>query len=470
MKKSVFLIACLFAVTCAALAYSGRDHAGGPPSDPVPGRFGTGLLNLTARLIQDKIHMGGDGTVGLALTFAAQPGSDSDRVDRSRVDMVIVLDRSGSMQGAKIAHAKRATLDLLASLSPEDRVALVSYSDDVRRHCGLTELNAAGRAALETMVHEIVAAGATNLGGGLQEGIHVLLQQSRKGNAGKVILISDGLANRGVTQPATLGNMAFTAAEKAFAVSTVGVGAEFNEQLMTNIADRGAGTYHYLENPGTFAEVFLKEFFHSREVMAAAVEVRIPLPRGASLIHAAGYPVEVKDGCAVFHPGELRSGQTRKLFLTFRFDTAEPQSWKIENIAARYFHKGEPHSIALPESFHVACVKDPREAVASIHKNEWEQKVLREDYSRLKEEVAHEVRKGNKKAALGLIDVYRRLQQEVNASVNSPAVASNLEKDLDHLRQTVDETFAGTGGEVAEKQKSNAKALQYDGYMGRRAK
>jgi Ca-activated chloride channel homolog len=474
IRKPLLLVGCLVAVTCAAMAYSSRGNSAPAPTPlaPVPAPMSAkgGIVTLAGHLIQDKIHGGGDGTVGLALTLSADRVSGSTGSEAALVDMVIVLDRSGSMQGAKIRDARQATLDLLSSLSPGDRFALITYSDDVTRHCGLMDLTPANRASLETMIRNIQPGGSTNLGGGLQEGIRALQEGRRKGLPGRVILISDGLANRGITDPKALGAMASTAIEEAFAVSTVGVGSDFNEHLMTSLADRGAGNYHYLENPATFAEVFLKEFLHTREVAASSLEIRIPLPQGASMVHAAGYPVEVRDGCAVFHPGDLRSGQARQLFVTLRLDTRQERNWEIAGIVARYFHKGEPRSVTLAGSFHVACVKDPREALASIHKNEWERKVLQEDYNLLKEEVAKDIQRGDKKAAIDRIESYRSVQEAVNSTVNSPAVAGNLGNDLGQLRQQVDATFQGAPAEVTEKQKSNSKALQFKGYEGRRGK
>ena len=104
----------------------------------------------------------------------------------------------------------------------------------------------------------------------------------------------------------SLGNMATISTENGFAVSTVGVGSDFNEHLMTYIADRGAGNYYYLENPNLFAEVFLKEFKITRAAAATSVEVRIPLRDGLTVVDASGYPIQMKNGQAVIQQGNFR--------------------------------------------------------------------------------------------------------------------------------------------------------------------
>ncbi len=462
--RPLLLVGCLIAVTCVAMAYSNGEV---PPSPSVVAK--SGILTLSGHLAQDKVICGGDGTVGLSLTLHADDVPELHQKDARHVDLVIVLDRSGSMQGRKIQDAKQAVLDLLANLSKRDRFALVSYSNGVRRHSNLLPVTATNRMLLASTIQEISADGGTNLGAGLQEGINVLMGARRNGNLAKVILVSDGLANQGITNPTALGNMASVAVRKEFAISTVGVGADFNEHLMTTIANRGTGNYYYLENPNAFAAVFRKEFHNTKTAAATSVEVRIPLTGGMSLVDAGGYPVETSENQAVFYPGDVLSGQTRKLFLTLQVPTNEEATFEMKGITARYLQEGRPCSVSLSKPFKIACVKNQDEVFASINKSEWEQKVLRDDYNRLREEVAADIKQGNEKEALDRIDRYYHKQQAVNSVVGSSQVEDNLDKDLGELRGFVEETFQGEPEAVVHKQKQNAKALQYEGYSGRRS-
>ena len=174
--------------------------------------------------------------------------------------MVIVLDRSGSMKGRKINDARQAVLKLLSDLTSQDRFALVTYSDGVQIASGLLNVtrtigsvwkrqSAGCGSAAEPISGPVCRQVSTSSG-----------HQTTVPNAAKVILISDGLANKGITDVQALSEIAAVAVEREFAVSTVGVGIEFNEYLMTAIADQGTGSYYYLENPAAFAEVFQKEF------------------------------------------------------------------------------------------------------------------------------------------------------------------------------------------------------------------
>jgi hypothetical protein len=106
--------------------------------------------------------------------------------------------------------------------------------------------------------------------------------------------------------------------------------------------------------------------------------------------------------------------------------------------------------------------------VSSIDRDRWESKVLKEDYGRLKQEVAADVGSGRMDGALKRIDDYEREQKALNSAVRSPAVERNLETDLKDLRKRVADTFSGPAAAVAEKQKAGAKSLQYEGYSERR--
>jgi len=469
--KPLFVVGFLIVITGAAMAYSSRGNpwVSNLITAPNPGNLDkNGVISLTGRLVQDKVLQGGDGTADLALSLHADDMLNPDKGIAQHADMVIVLDRSGSMKGSKIRNAKHAVLNLLSDLSEKDRFALVTYSDGVETHSDLVPVTGLNRKHLISLVNRIRAGGGTNLGAGLQTGINTLVRAKKIGNIGKVILISDGLANQGITDSSSLGNMASIAVDKEFSVATVGVGTEFNEQLMTYIADQGAGTYYYLKNPKVFAQVFQKEFYNSRATAATAVEVTIPLRNGMSLVNASGYPIKTTKDHARFHPGNLHSGQTRTLFLTFKMPTHNQKIFEINGITVRYIHNGRPCHAVLSKSFEIACVKNQREVISSIDKEEWEKQVTQEDYNKLKDEVSMDIKDGKEKKALDRIQTYYRKKQQLNTVVGSGKVAENLDKDLNELRHVVTDTFTGSSEAVMQKQKANSKALQYEGYKGRR--
>ena len=470
--RNFLMIFVLIVATGVAMAYSSNMIGDSGSNRTIsPSRHHTAdsqALEISGHLIQNKVLQGSGGIVGLNLTLKAAELPATDGREVRNVDMVIVLDRSGSMKGSKIEDARRAVLELLSGLTADDRFALITYSDDVHIAVGLSNVTTANRVRITSAVNTIRAGGGTNLGAGLLAGMDTLGSQNQHTNSAKVILISDGLANKGLTDVKALSNIAAGAVEKEFAVSTVGVGTEFNENLMTAIADRGTGRYYYLENPAAFAEVFKKEFYNTRTAAVTAVKIHIPINNGITLVDAAGYPIINQDDHLIFYPGNLRSGQTRNLYLTLQVPTNKHKTFKLDKIKLSYQYGNRAYEAALEDSFKIVCLNNPKKVYSSIDKTSWSEKVINEDFNRLKQEVAADIKSGKKHRALKKIDKYYQERESVNAVVGSSEVAENLDSDLKELKTIVKDTFEGAPAAVRQKQKANAKTLQFEGYSGRR--
>ncbi len=304
----------------------------------------------------------------------------------------------------------------------------------------------------------------------MQRGIDILTEAEKTGNIGKLILISDGLANQGITDPVALGNMAGTSVEMEFGLSTIGVGIDYNEQLMTMLADRGTGNYHFLDDPARFAQVFEKEFNCARAVAATSVKVKIPVQNGVSVVDVAGFPFQTENNNVIFYPGDLLSGQERKLFVTLKLPTDKECNIDLGSISAEYMNKGKHCVDTIDEHLRIARVRDRQQGSASIEKKEREDKITQEEYSKLKEQVAYDIKGGKKDEAMAKIQKYYDDVSVVNSAVGSAEVSQNLDQELGDLREAVEETFVGTPSAVQEKQKAASKAIQYEGYSVRRSK
>jgi len=442
-----------------------RVAAAGLPADPADSP-----LAISAHLVQDKVLRGSEGTVNLALTLAAPAVEPSEAGPRHAVDLMVVLDRSGSMNGQKIGDARRAIQRLIRALTPRDRLAIVAYSNTAETLAGLLPMTASKRQELSSLVGGIQPGGGTNLGAGLEAGLRAFAVTPPGGRHRKLILISDGLANHGVTDPHALGRMAARGLVHDWVVSTVGVGHEFNEHLMTTLADHGAGTYYYLEDPVAFASVFEREYHHSAAAAASGLSVSVPLHDGVRLIDAGGFPITHRDGRAGFSPGSLRFGQRRTFYLTLAIPTETPGEVAVQGVQVRYRTPTRMVTALLPEIFTIACVENPEDVMASIRKDAWAAKTLQEDFSRLKQAVADAIRDGDERKAMQRIQSYRQEKAAVNKVVASSRVAENLDEEVVALGTYVRETFAGQPEAVAKKQKQNAKVLQYEAYQKRRAK
>ena len=129
--KPLFIIGCLITLTCAALVYASKTNPFRVWPDPGKSPK-NGIVTLTGQMTQDKILYGGDGLAALALTMTADEVVDVDRGDARHVDMVVVLDRSGSMNGKKLEDALFDLVQAVVSSSRISSARRMSFSSRER--------------------------------------------------------------------------------------------------------------------------------------------------------------------------------------------------------------------------------------------------------------------------------------------------------------------------------------------------
>ena len=424
---------------------------------------GNGTVSFTGQLDRSAVQVGGDGLVRMELVLSAANGPERG-VRRVPTDLLVVLDHSGSMAGEKLEYARLAIHELVSQLGPEDRFALITYSDGAELSIPL------GLAAPETRqgwlatVDRIGPAGGTNMSSGLDLALENVLRLRAAGRAPRVILISDGLANQGDATPEGLVGRAKRAAQAELALSTVGVGADFNEYLMTQLADAGGGNYYYVERGTELAPVFAREFGAARATVASAVAVEITPADGVRVVDAAGYPLEQSGGRVIVRPGTLFGGQERRIWVTLAVPHDAPADHALGRFALSFKEGETARTLAFDQTPQVACVGSPEEFFAAVDVPAWERSVAVEGFNKMQDEVARQVKAGRREEARAAMDAFRRDAGRMNERLKSPAVQQKLDA-LGEMDREVAGAFVGSEPEQKSKQNALSKdraAAAYD--------
>jgi Ca-activated chloride channel family protein len=447
-RKQTLLVIALLAVTVTA-GLGARSAAWLLPGDiasdsstPVLDfvAAGSGPVHFTGQLDRGAVLEGSDGRVKLELVIRGDDLASKARAGRVPTDLVVVLDRSGSMKGQALYNARAAIRELMRKLGDSDRFGLVSYASDATLAIPLEPASAAARQRWDAIVDGISAQGGTNMAGGLDLASHLVDQPRRSGRTLRMILISDGHANEGDVSIEGLRNRARRAVQGEYVLSTAGVGEGFDEGLMTALADSGTGNFYYVARSDELGGVFSREFASAREKLASSLAVRIEPRAGIEVVDVAGYPLEHNQREVVFRPGDLAAGQERRIWVTLRAPTGTEGPVELAAFRLEFRREGVQHSMALDGIPSVACVAGEEDYYASVDGDSWARSVMVDDYNELKQQVAESLRSGTRTDALSSIRAYAEKKEKANRQLQRKDVARQL-RGLDQLEEEVESAF-----------------------------
>ena len=295
-------------------------------------------------------------------------GDEVRPVKRPPVNLVLVIDESGSMnERGKMAYAKKAAKSMINNLNSYDRVGIVAYSDYARVISPLQKLK--NKSKLRRKIDQIYPTNATNLSSGLIEAIRELKYEDDHRRINKVILLSDGLANRGVTDLYSLSNIASRASSEGIYITTMGLGLHFDEDLMATVAEYGAGNYYFIESPKQIAYIFDKEFGKMSSTIARDAVLEIDLDDDVELEELYGYTYDKKGDKIRIKLGNYYSGQERNIKMSFRVPTGKKGKNDLFTSSLKYtdIENGKPHNIDKTVNYNVT--KDQKKVVRNENKN-----------------------------------------------------------------------------------------------------
>ncbi|WP_196278945.1 vWA domain-containing protein [Catellatospora vulcania] len=271
-------------------------------------------MHITAHLDVDVVAVETEDQLSVLIELTAPP-APAAAGPRPPSTLQVVLDRSGSMSGARLEGAKTALISLVDRLDPQDNFGLVAFDDRVEVTVPAGKLT--DKLAVKRAIAELQARGNTDLSAGYLRGLQEAKRVAGAGGA-RLLLVSDGHANAGVTDPAALGGVAAKAYADKVTSTTLGFGLGYDERLLSAIARGGVGNELFAEEADTASALIAGEVegLLSQTAQAASLQITLsPQVRAVRIVN--DLPVTATGNTVLAELGGFYADETRKLLLVF---------------------------------------------------------------------------------------------------------------------------------------------------------
>jgi len=300
---------------------------------------------------------------------------------------------------------RNAAEGLVSRLGTQDRVTLIQYDGEAQVLVPLTKLDVAGRSRLRRMIRTLRPGGGTNLHAGLILGRKQLARSGNGGRVNRVILLSDGHANEGITDPAVLADVAGRFAQEGIRLSAMGIGRDYNEDLMESLAEHGRGRYHYVAKASDLERTLGNELASMKATVAQNAVLRLePSCAGVEVVEVFGYESR-REGQAVVVPmADLFAGDSRRILVSLRIPTLGTGLQQVlqSSLSFQDVATGKPGTIAMSLG---AEVSNDSAAVAASADKDMVASILEVQAAAAIKEAAVAFERGDKVQAKAVLDM-----------------------------------------------------------------
>lgn len=379
------------------------------------------------------------------------------------LNISVVIDRSGSMAGEKMQNAKKAAKHIVDQLSSEDYLSVVIYDGTIDVLQQTVQVR--NKQMIKSKIESITDRGGTNLMGGAQKGYDEVKRFYKPGYINRVLLLSDGQANEGITNPAQIEQIVRRQSQQnGISISTFGLGNDYNEDLMTSMAESGSGNYYFIDHAEKIAGIFKKELNGLMEIVAQNAELTLTVPEYVNIDKVYGYKHEQVGRILKIKLHDIFSEETKGLLIRYHVTRNINSTVTFATqLNFKEVSSSETHRLALVNR----CEYTNSNSVYNEHFNEWvsAQVALYQSNEQL-EMAMKEVDNGNYEKARTIVK-----ENKVYMSSKSKLVDKSPElQKAQSTNESYDLNISNVEAMPAEEKKYLQKATKSDNYMIRNKK
>jgi Ca-activated chloride channel homolog len=249
-------------------------------------------------------------TVDLLISFKSEAAGATP--SRRPLNLSLVIDRSGSMAGAPLQYAIEAAQRLVEQLTPEDYLSVVIYDDyaeTILPHGPVQD-----KPQIQALLRTIRAGGCTNLSGGWLLGCDHVHSKLSSDRLNRVLLLTDGQANVGVTDSSILTNTARDKATQGIITTTLGFGNYFNEDLLIGMASAAGGNFYFIQSPDDASDVFRIELESLMSVAAQNLTITLQPAMGVTITQLLNnYRAQTNGNALQVNLGDVYTSEAKQM-------------------------------------------------------------------------------------------------------------------------------------------------------------
>lgn len=270
------------------------------------------IVSLDSALSQKLVAADKAGEIRVRLRIDAAKLKHSKRPP---INVVLVVDSSGSMEGKAIEDARAAALALVDGLAEGDHFAVVTFDSLTRVLVPSTTIDAASQGSIREHINTMAARGTTDLAGGLTAGLGEVQRGYLNNGVNRLVLLSDGVPN----DESAMASLGQTAASMQVSITALGLGLEYNETLLASLARQTGGKFHFIEDSAKVAAVLGDEVLRLERIVAQNLTLTLLPGPGVSIEGVLGHSGQpLANRGLQLGLGDLGEGNHRELIVRLR--------------------------------------------------------------------------------------------------------------------------------------------------------